>query len=180
MVKWNTILYTLVNITGLQFFGRNDPAVDEFFEENQFAIQAPLKPDEYSLRVGEQVLRSKNKEEFSFSFVKASAALIYDAVYFFARALKQFVDKHPFQIVPLKCEDQRVWQHGAAFALFLKKVFLKNKILFSSIEPQIFSFFLFQFEANGITGKIKFDENGLRTDVTLEVVDLAAHGVHKV
>ena len=38
----------------------------------------------------------------------------------------------------------------------------------------------FQFEANGITGKIKFDENGLRTDVTFEVVDLAAHGVNRV
>jgi ABC-type branched-subunit amino acid transport system substrate-binding protein len=39
---------------------------------------------------------------------------------------------------------------------------------------------LFQFEANGITGKIKFDENGLRTDVSFEVVDLAANGVNKV
>jgi len=40
--------------------------------------------------------------------------------------------------------------------------------------------FCIQFEANGITGKIKFDENGLRTDVSLEVVDLAADGVQKV
>lgn len=33
---------------------------------------------------------------------------------------------------------------------------------------------------NGITGKIKFDENGLRTDISLEVVDLVADGVNKV
>ncbi|CAF4407595.1 unnamed protein product, partial [Adineta steineri] len=51
---------------------------------------------------------------------------------------------------------QKTWKHGSAFALFLKK-----------------------FEANGITRKIKFDENGLRTDVSFEVVDLAANGVFK-
>jgi hypothetical protein len=39
---------------------------------------------------------------------------------------------------------------------------------------------LFKFEANGITGKINFDENGLRTDVSFEVVDLAVGGVQKV
>jgi hypothetical protein len=40
--------------------------------------------------------------------------------------------------------------------------------------------FISKFEVNGITGKIKFDENGLRTDVSFEVVDLAADGVQKV
>jgi len=45
--------------------------------------------------------------------------------------------------------------------------------------PVCFVFFK-QFEANGITGKIRFDENGLRTDVSFEVVDLAANGVNKV
>jgi hypothetical protein len=51
VVKWNNILYTLVNITGLQFFGREDPAVDEFFDINNFQIDAPLKTNERSLRV---------------------------------------------------------------------------------------------------------------------------------
>lgn len=138
VVKWNRILYTLVNITGLQFYGRQDPAVDEFFDNtHQFDINPPLLPNERSLR--------------------SSAALIYDAVYFFARALSKFVEQYPFTISSLTCDAQRPWEHGSAFALFLKK-----------------------FEANGITGKIKFDENGLRTDVSFEVVDLAADGVQKV
>ncbi|CAF1077261.1 unnamed protein product [Adineta steineri] len=138
VVKWSKILYTLVNITGLQFFGRDDPAVDEFFDTNtnNFDINAPLVPNERSLR--------------------ASAALIYDSVYFFARALSKFVEQHPFNITSLTCDAQKTWKHGSAFALFLKK-----------------------FEANGITRKIKFDENGLRTDVSFEVVDLAANGVFK-
>lgn len=45
---------------------------------------------------------------------------------------------------------------------------------------QVIEHIVFQFEANGITGAIKFDENGLRTDVSFEVVDLAANGVSKV
>jgi hypothetical protein len=45
-------LYTLVNITGLQFFGREDPAVDEFFDNNNnFDINPPLVTNERSLRV---------------------------------------------------------------------------------------------------------------------------------
>ncbi|CAF3385471.1 unnamed protein product [Rotaria sp. Silwood1] len=137
VVKWSKILYTLVNITGLQFFGREDPAVDEFFDNtNNFDVKVPLVPNERSLR--------------------ASAALIYDSVYFFARALNKFVEQHPLNITSLTCDAQKPWIHGSAFSLFLKK-----------------------FEANGITGKIKFDENGLRTDVSFEVVDLAADGVQK-
>ena len=62
--------------------------------------------------------------------------------------------------------------HGSAFSHFLKKV--------SRRECCRCLVCLSQFEANGITGKIKFDENGLRTDIALEVVDLAADGVHRV
>jgi hypothetical protein len=51
VVKWSKILYTLVNITGLQFFGREDPAVDEFFDNQMLDISAPLMTNERSLRV---------------------------------------------------------------------------------------------------------------------------------
>ena len=91
-----------MNITGLQFFGREDPAVEEFFEPNNLDVPVPLKINERSLRSG--------------------AALIYDAVYFFARALHKFVEQHPFNITPLVCDTQRPWIHGSAFALFLKRV----------------------------------------------------------
>ena len=107
-MRWKTILYSLVNITGLQFFGRDDPAVEEFFELNQLAVSPPLKTNEQSLRAG--------------------AALVYDSVYFFARALSKFVEQHPFNITPLVCDAQQPWAHGSAFALFLKTVgILKDK-----------------------------------------------------
>ena len=56
MVKWSKILYTLVNITGFQFFGREDPAVEEFFENQNLGVSAPLVVNERSLRVRERVL----------------------------------------------------------------------------------------------------------------------------
>lgn len=102
MVNWKNILYTLVNITGLQFFGREDPAVEEFFEPNLLEVSPPLKTNEQSLRAG--------------------AALVYDSVYFFARALSKFIEQHPFNITSLVCDAQQPWTHGSAFALFLKTV----------------------------------------------------------
>ena len=42
------------------------------------------------------------------------------------------------------------------------------------------SFFLFQVEMKGLTGTIKFDQHGLRTDFTLEVVELKKDGLVKV
>lgn len=51
MVKWDKILYTLVNITGLQFFGRDDPAVDEFFDTTILNVSSPVNINERSLRV---------------------------------------------------------------------------------------------------------------------------------
>ena len=35
-------------------------------------------------------------------------------------------------------------------------------------------------EMHGLTGKVKFDERGLRTDFTLEIVELRRHGLKKV
>ena len=35
-------------------------------------------------------------------------------------------------------------------------------------------------EMDGLTGKVKFDERGLRTDFTLEIVELKRHGLEKV
>jgi hypothetical protein len=118
-----------VNITGLQFFGRDDPAVDEFFDSNRLPIDPPLKSNERSLRVHTFTVVLVNERQSIVSivheyvvFYQASAALIYDAVYFFARALDKFIDKHPFNITPLTCDAQKPWIHGAAFALFLKRV----------------------------------------------------------
>ena len=35
-------------------------------------------------------------------------------------------------------------------------------------------------EMDGLTGKVKFDKSGLRTDFTLDIVELKRHGLEKV
>ena len=35
-------------------------------------------------------------------------------------------------------------------------------------------------EMDGLTGKVKFDKNGLRTDFTLDIMELKRHGLEKV
>ena len=42
------------------------------------------------------------------------------------------------------------------------------------------NFFLLQVEMKGLTGTIKFDQHGLRTDFTLEIVELKKDGLVKV
>ena len=107
---------------------------------------------------------------------QTSAALIYDSVYFFVRALNIFAEKYKFNTTSLTCDAQQPWIHGSAFAHFLKTVGPHMEIIFFIL----LHIFRYQFEANGITGKIKFDENGLRTDISFEVVDLAPDGIQKV
>ena len=108
-----------MNITGLQFFGREDPAVQEFFESNELPINSPIQSTEKSLRVNLSLFINTIDRSVS---LQASAALIYDSVYFFARALRKFVEQHSFNITRLTCDSQQAWIHGAAFAHFLKQV----------------------------------------------------------
>lgn len=83
------------------------------------------------------LITSKNTDQLALSrsisliAFKASAALIYDSVYFFARALSQFVEQYPFNTVPLTCEAQKSWVHGSAFSHFLKKVTKTREIVCS-------------------------------------------------
>ena len=58
---------------------------------------------------------------------------------------------------PLSCSGEETWQHGNSLVNYMKLV-----------------------EMDGLTGKVKFDERGLRTDFTLEIVELKRHGLEKV
>ena len=58
---------------------------------------------------------------------------------------------------PLSCEGTETWQHGNSLVNYMKLV-----------------------EMRGLTGAIRFDQHGLRTDFELEVVELKKHGLAKV
>ena len=58
---------------------------------------------------------------------------------------------------PLSCNREDTWEHGNSLINYMKMA-----------------------DINGLTGRIKFDENGLRTDFELEIVELKKHGLDKV
>ena len=58
---------------------------------------------------------------------------------------------------PLSCSGEETWQHGNSLVNYMKLV-----------------------EMDGLTGKVKFDQRGLRTDFTLEIVELKRQGLTKV
>ena len=55
------------------------------------------------------------------------------------------------------CSGEETWQHGNSLVNYMKLV-----------------------EMDGLTGKVKFDKSGLRTDFTLDIVELKRHGLEKV
>jgi len=57
----------------------------------------------------------------SFSF-QTETALVYDAVYLFAKALHVLDSSQTIDIRPLKCESNDAWQHGYSLINYMKMV----------------------------------------------------------
>ena len=109
-------------------------------------------------------------------YFQTDTALLYDAVTLFATALAdldlsqvtcqmwaEFSNIHEtiftkvINMVPLSCSSDNTWEHGNSLINYMKMA-----------------------DINGLTGRIKFDENGLRTDFELEIVELKKHSLEKV
>ena len=58
---------------------------------------------------------------------------------------------------PLSCSTEEAWEHGNSLINYMKMV-----------------------EIEGLTGRIKFDQEGQRSDFQLEIVELKKHGLDKV
>ena len=69
-----------------------------------------------------------------------TTALIYDAVHLFALALDELSKIQEINIVPINCEAGDSWEHGSSLINYMK---LR--------------------EFTGLSGRIKFDTQGLRT-----------------
>ncbi|XP_023339114.1 glutamate receptor ionotropic, kainate 2 [Eurytemora carolleeae] len=96
------------------------------------------------------------KEDIEMS-MKTETALMYDAVHLFAKALDELDQSQVITTKPLSCHGMETWQHGNSLVNYMKLV-----------------------EMAGLTGRIKFDSRGLRTDFELEIVELKKDGLQKV
>ncbi|KAI5699759.1 hypothetical protein M8J75_008315 [Diaphorina citri] len=89
--------------------------------------------------------------------IKTETALMYDAVYLFAKALHDLDSSQRIDIKPLSCDAVDTWPHGYSLINYMKIV-----------------------EMQGLTGTIKFDNQGFRTNFLLDVIELSKEGLVKI
>ncbi|XP_077295100.1 kainate-type ionotropic glutamate receptor subunit 1D isoform X2 [Arctopsyche grandis] len=89
--------------------------------------------------------------------VKTETALMYDAVHLFAKALHDLDTSQQIDVKPLSCDAEDTWNHGYSLINYMKVV-----------------------EMKGLTGVIKFDHEGFRSDFSLDIVELSKDGLRKV
>ncbi|XP_037948866.1 glutamate receptor ionotropic, kainate 2-like isoform X1 [Teleopsis dalmanni] len=80
-------------------------------------------------------------------------ALVYDGVQLLAETFQHVI----FRAVPLNCNDDSTWDKGYTLVNYMKS-----------------------FNIQGLSGEIKLDNQGLRTEFALEVVELTVSGLQKI
>ncbi|XP_076391786.1 kainate-type ionotropic glutamate receptor subunit 1D isoform X3 [Megachile rotundata] len=91
--------------------------------------------------------QSSNKNNLT--CIKTETSLMYDAVHLFAKALHDLDTSQQIDIKPLSCESTDTWPHGYSLINYMKIV-----------------------EMTGLTGIIKFDHQGFRSDFILDIIEL--------
>lgn len=84
-------------------------------------------------------------------------ALMYDAVKLFSTALSDLDRSKPLQTQSVSCETEDSWSYGWALTNYMKMI-----------------------SVTGITGEVKFDENGFRSDFKLRLLELTREGIRVV
>lgn len=96
----------------------------------------------------------------SVNMLTVNQALMYDAVQLLARAFKEMDDivKH---VPPLPCDGSEVWEHGETLTNYIRTVNLPDGM-------------------QGLTGLVKFDTAGYRSEFQLDILSLGEDGLRKI
>ncbi|XP_055949949.1 glutamate receptor ionotropic, kainate 2-like [Argiope bruennichi] len=84
------------------------------------------------------------------------AALLYDATRLFSRALTDLDRGQKIHIKSLSCDTEEPWPHGISLINYMRMINVK-----------------------GLTGDIKFDHHGFRSDFKLKVLELTYEGLRE-
>ncbi|XP_052755262.1 glutamate receptor ionotropic, kainate 2 isoform X5 [Galleria mellonella] len=107
-------------------------------------------------RKGRKLQLGHTSAKENMTFIKTETALMYDAVHLFAKALHDLDTSQQIDVRPLSCEAEDTWPHGYSLINYMKIV-----------------------EMKGLTGVIKFDHQGFRSDFTLDIIELTRDGLQK-
>ncbi|XP_046673759.1 glutamate receptor ionotropic, kainate 2-like [Homalodisca vitripennis] len=86
----------------------------------------------------------------------AETALVHDAVLLYAKALDEFLKGRQLELKSLSCDNNDNWEHGYSIINFMKVS-----------------------EVTGLSGLIKFDHEGFRSDFKLDIIELTSEGIVK-
>jgi len=138
----NLDLHT-VNLEEFKYGGARITAlrlVNSYNETQQTAIQEQLQD-----------------KVFSGSPMQTEAAVIYDSLLLWAKALTSLARSKNIEISTLDCETEGFLEYGRSLINFMKME-----------------------ESMGLTGRIKLNDFGFRTDFDLEIVELKNEGLRKI
>lgn len=146
-----------VDLDEFKYGGTNITAF-RLIDPDKPEIQRAVKGWVYGeARLGRKLQLGPTSAKDNMTFIKTETALMYDAVHLFAKALHDLDTSQQIDVKPLSCESEDTWPHGYSLINYMKIV-----------------------EMKGLTGVIKFDHQGFRSDFSLDIVELSKDGLRKV
>ncbi|XP_072932711.1 glutamate receptor ionotropic, kainate 3-like isoform X2 [Epargyreus clarus] len=142
--------FQTVDIEAYKHGGSNITGV-RFFDPSLDIIQ------EFIAAVNEQVLELSNKQTenaISENGLPLNLALMYDSVMLYTSAIDAMGLTEGGDI---NCDHQNSWEFGSSIINYVRTI-----------------------EIDGLTGIVKFDEDGLRSDFEIDVLEVMGHGFEKV
>ncbi|XP_076374002.1 glutamate receptor ionotropic, kainate 1-like isoform X3 [Tachypleus tridentatus] len=91
------------------------------------------------------------------TLLKTQAALVYDALKVFALSVHNISYYQTVRNQKIFCDEPQPWKQGSLLLSIMKKVKFK-----------------------GLTGLVEFDQNGMRTSISLDILELKEEGLKKV
>ncbi|KAM7360866.1 glutamate ionotropic receptor kainate isoform 2-T4 [Cochliomyia hominivorax] len=122
-------------------------------DANITSIRLVSPEDEKVFEVSKILYESEEPYQNFSCPLTVNMALLYDGVQLLAETFKHVM----FEAVSLNCNDVSSWDKGYTLVNYMKSLNMA-----------------------GLTGEIKFDYKGLRTDFELEIIELTVSGVQKV
>lgn len=126
---------------------------------SSFRLVDPTKPQVLSVVSDWQLDQSRTGKSplMGQSELTTETALMYDAVLLFATALQDLAKAQDVDTSELNCAKPNTWKYGTSLINYMRNV---------NIE--------------GLTGRIRYDDRGLRTDIDLDILELSKIGFDKI
>ncbi|CAI9738180.1 glutamate receptor ionotropic, kainate 2-like isoform X1 [Octopus vulgaris] len=148
---FTTLDLTLIDLEEFKYGGANITAVRMIDSLRPFVSEVTQDWVMEEKRTGNSPIKGLKTE------IPTETALMYDAVYLFAKALHQVAAARDINTMALSCTKQNTWNHGNSVLNYMKTVVF-----------------------DGLSGRVMFDHKGERSDFSLNVLKLKDQGLTKI